>query len=104
MAADLAHRCAAGFRAAVSGGVQGGVDNVLKVAALALLVSACAPHPKLVPTPCISKDRALPAEPDRVGDKLTGNAGEDVKTLAGGLIRWQAYGRGMREIVESCRG
>ena len=53
--------------------------------------------------PCIAKDQVLPAEPAPIAPNLTGKADEDTRTLAGGLIRWQAYGRGLREILESCR-
>lgn len=72
--------------------------------AFALALSGCAPHVRYISTPCIAKDQALPNEPDKIGQKLTGRADEDVKILAANAIRLRAYGRGLRTIIEGCRG
>jgi hypothetical protein len=74
------------------------------VAAIALLaiLSACQTT-RYVTVPCITKDQALPAEPERVSDKLTGNAEQDVKTIAGSAVRLRAYAGGLRQILEGCR-
>jgi outer membrane protein assembly factor BamE (lipoprotein component of BamABCDE complex) len=58
---------------------------------------------RYVTVPCVSKDQALPAEPERVSDKLTGNAEQDVKTIAGSAVRLRAYAGGLRNILEGCR-
>jgi hypothetical protein len=71
---------------------------------LATIALAGCQTTRTIIAPCIGKDQAIPAEPDKLAPRLTGRADEDVRILAGGLIRWQNYGRGMRQIVESCRG
>jgi hypothetical protein len=58
---------------------------------------------RYVTIPCVSKDQALPAEPPKVGDKLTGQADEDVKTIAGSAVRLRAWGKGLHQILEGCR-
>jgi hypothetical protein len=67
-----------------------------------LLLSGCATT-RYVPTPCIAKDQQIPDEPGPVKDKLTGKADEDIRVVTGSLLRWQDYGRGLREVVEQCR-
>jgi hypothetical protein len=76
-----------------------------KLFAIALLgtLSACQTT-RYVAIPCVSKDQALPAEPEKVGPKLTGKADEDVKTIAGSAVRLRAWGRGLNQILEGCRG
>lgn len=74
------------------------------IAAAALLsLSACSTT-RYVTVPCISKDQAIPAEPEKVGGKLTGKADEDIKTIAGSAVRLRAWGQGLNTILEGCRG
>ena len=70
--------------------------------ALALALSGCTTT-RYVTVPCVSKDQQLPAEPEKVSDKLTGEADKDVRVLAGSAIRLRAWGRGLSEILEGCR-
>ena len=70
------------------------------VAAAALILSGCT---HTIVTPCISKDQALPEAPPKVHDQLTGEADKDTRVLAGGLIRWQSYAGGLRQILEQCQ-
>lgn len=72
-------------------------------ACAALLLTGCA-HDRFVTVPCITKEQALPAEPPKVSDKLTGRADEDIKTIAGSNVRLRAWGQGLRGILEGCRG
>lgn len=72
----------------------------LSLAAIAL--AGCQTTRTII-VPCVGKDQVLPAEPDKVAPRLTGKADEDSRILAGGLLRWQFYGRSMREIVDNCR-
>ena len=58
---------------------------------------------RYVTVPCVSKDQAIPAEPEKIGPKLTGRADEDVKIIAGSALRLRAWGQGLREIIEGCR-
>ena len=70
---------------------------------VALALSGCQTT-RYVAVPCIKKDQALPAEPERVGDKLTGQAQRDFQIVAGNNARLRAYGSGLRQIIEGCRG
>lgn len=71
-------------------------------ALILLSLSACTTT-RYVQVPCIGKDQQLPAEPPKVADKLTGNAGEDIKVIAGSNVRLRAWGVGLRGILEGCR-
>jgi hypothetical protein len=81
-----------------------GIDHkyVIALGMFALLLSGCSTT-RYVTVPCVGKDQVLPSEPEKVGGKLTGRADEDTRILAGGLIRWQAYGTGLRRILDGCR-
>jgi hypothetical protein len=75
------------------------------IAVVALLaLTGCAHEIRYVAVPCVAKDQQLPAEPPKVGDKLTGRADEDIKTIAGSNVRLRAWGQGLRQIIEGCRG
>lgn len=52
---------------------------------------------------CLDKDQTLPSEPERVGEKLTGDAQQDFRIVAGSAVELRAYGTGLRTILESCR-
>lgn len=73
------------------------------VVAIALALSACAPHPRYISTYCLSHDQQLPAEPPKVHDKLTGQADKDIGIIAGSAIRLRAWGEGLQDILEHCR-
>lgn len=69
---------------------------------LLLSLTGCATT-RYVTTPCLTKDQAIPAEPPRVHDKLTGRADEDLRTVAGSNIRLRSWGEGLNQILEGCR-
>lgn len=70
---------------------------------LGLLITGCAPKVKLVSVPCIdAKD--VPAEPESVRPRLTGNAASDVLVLADGLLAWKAYGLRLHGLTAGCVG
>jgi hypothetical protein len=71
--------------------------------ALLFALAGCAPHVRYIPTPCLTKDQALPAEPPKIHDKLTGKADEDLRIVAGSVVRLRAYASGLRLILEGCR-
>jgi len=73
---------------------------VIIIAALAL--SACTTT-RYVSVPCIGKDQQLPAEPEKVGESLTGQAQRDFQIVAGNNARLRAWGTGLRDILEGCR-
>jgi hypothetical protein len=69
---------------------------------IALALTGCATT-RYVTVPCISRDQQLPAEPERVKDKLTGQADKDLTIVAGSAIRLRAWGEGLQTILEGCR-
>ena len=73
---------------------------MLSLVLLAAL-SGCA-HTKYVTVPCLSEGQRIPEEPERVGSKLTGQAQEDFKIVAGSAVELRAWGRGLRGILEGC--
>ena len=70
---------------------------------LAFALAGCAPHVRYIPTPCLTKSQALPAEPPRVRSQLTGQADKDLRILAGSAVRLRAWGEGLQTILEGCR-
>lgn len=68
----------------------------------ALALTGCATT-RYAPVHCLTHDQALPAEPPKIKDKLTGDAAQDVGTLAGSAIRLRAWGEGLQTILEGCR-
>jgi hypothetical protein len=68
----------------------------------ALALSGCQTT-RFVQTYCLTKDHPLPAEPEKVAPKLTGEADKDLRIVAGSAVRLRAYGAGLRQILEGCR-
>lgn len=78
---------------------------------IAACLSACATTPPVgidvreveVPTPvaCVTREQ-LPAEPERVGDRLTGNAVVDLALVAASALELRkAFGE-QRALLEGC--
>ena len=76
--------------------------GIIGLCAVLFTLSGCT-HTRYVSVPCVAKDQALPAEPERVGSKLTGQAQEDFKIVAGSAVELRTYGQGLRTILEGCR-
>jgi hypothetical protein len=74
----------------------------LLAAALAIVLTGCAPHIVSVPVACIDA-KLVPAEPMPVHDKLTGVAANDAATLAVSLLEWKLYGRELAALVSGCK-
>jgi hypothetical protein len=70
---------------------------------VALLLLAGCTTTRYVTVPCVSKDQAIPAEPEKIHDKLTGQADKDIRIIAGNNVRLRAWGEGLRGILEGCR-
>ena len=74
-----------------------------------LLAGCCTPRVEYqvqrvaVPSPCVPADQ-IPAEPEQVGDKLTGNAAADLAIVAASAIDLRAWGRGMASDLQACAG
>ena len=60
---------------------------------------------RFVTVPCVSKeqyDGLKDSEPQRVKDRLTGKADEDIRTIAGSNVRLRAWGGGLLGIIGGC--
>lgn len=44
------------------------------------------------------------AEPKRVGDRLNGNAQDDIKTIAGSAVELRTYSEGLLGVIHGCVG
>ena len=72
----------------------------------AFFLSGCTTT-RYVRTACIDQEqyeRLRDAEPEKISDKLTGRADEDIRTIAGSAVRLRSWGRGMLGVLEGCRG
>ena len=83
---------------------------MLSALAAALLLAGCAtPQPGIqvrtvpvpTPVPCVKREE-IPAEPDLVGDKLTGQAAADLVTVGQSALELRRWGRAMRSVLEAC--
>lgn len=79
-----------------------------KLLCLSLLTLAgCAHSPRYVQIPCLTDEQYQElerAKPEKIGGKLTGKADEDIKPIAGRLIRVEAWGDGLLGVLKGCRG
>ena len=81
-----------------------------------LALAACGPsvqvdHPVSVPkvvtvervvtVPCIEPEQ-VPAAPALAGDNLTGDAVQDVSTVAANKLRWQGYAGELAALIKGC--
>ncbi len=69
-----------------------------------LALSGCSTT-RYVSTPCLTQeqlDELRKAEPPKVGDRLTGNAAEDIKPIAGSNVRLRAWGHGLLNVLGGC--
>jgi hypothetical protein len=86
-----------------------GVEMARKLALAGVVVvtlSACQTT-RFVTVPCVSKDQLeqqRQAEPEKIHDKLTGRADEDIRPIAGSAVKLRAWGNGMLGILEGCTG
>jgi len=78
--------------------------SLLVIAAVAL--SGCATvHTRYSTVYCVTPDqyaKLKQAEPPKVGDKLTGNAQDDLKTIAGSAVRLRTFSDGLLGVIGSC--
>lgn len=75
----------------------------LLVITFVLTLSGCAT--RYVAVPCLTQqqyDELKQAEPPKIGDKLTGRADEDIKSIAGSNIRLRAWGHGLLNVLGGC--
>lgn len=80
------------------------MTRALRMGLLALALSGCTTT-RYVSTPCLTPEQLAElkqAEPPKVSDKLTGNAAEDIKPIAGSNIRLRAWGHGLLTVLGGC--
>ena len=75
------------------------------IAAMTLAVAGCAPGPReiRVPIAVACAPAALPAEPEAIAPRLTGNAERDIGIVAASALRLRQWGRELRAMLEACR-
>lgn len=72
--------------------------------ALMLLLTGCA-QTRYVQTFCVTGaqlEQLQHAKPGKVRDQLTGKADEDLKKVAGRLVRVEAWGDGLIDVLGGC--
>jgi hypothetical protein len=88
------------------GDPRGGTVPIYGAALLALALTGCATtHTRWVQTYCVTPDqyaKLKQAGPPKVGDKLTGNAQDDLKTIAGSAVRLRTFSDGLLGVIGSC--
>ena len=73
---------------------------------LAASLTACA-TPRYQRVACLTPEQLAELkkqEPEKVGDKLTGRADEDLRTVSGSAIRLRSWGQGLVGVLEGCSG
>jgi len=89
--------------------------RIIIVAAGVITLSACATTPVSkpaveikevrvnvpVPTPCVTKNQ-IPAEPEKVGDKIVGDPRRDLDTISASALRLRAWGKTLAAILVGC--
>jgi hypothetical protein len=82
--------------------------GVVIIPALLLALTGCATtHERFTPVYCVTPSQLntlKKAEPERVGQKLTGQAQDDLKIIAGNDIALRAYSDGLLGVIQGCTG
>lgn len=71
-----------------------------------MLIAGCA-HTPGPTTRCVTREQFEQIkrdEPPKIADKLSGNAAEDIKPIAGSAVRLRSYARGLVDILGGCVG
>jgi hypothetical protein len=80
------------------------VKRTCAIIALVVTLAGCTTT-RYVSTPCLTKEQheeLKRSEPPKIGDKLTGNAAEDIKPIAGSNVRLRAWGKGLLNVLGGC--
>jgi hypothetical protein len=71
----------------------------------AFVLASCAGHVRYVSVYCLTPpqyQKLKDAEPGKVGSKLTGNAQDDLKTIAGSAIELRQYDGDLLNVLGGC--
>ena len=69
-------------------------------------LTACA-TPRYQTVKCLTSEQLAELkkqEPEKVGEKLTGRADEDLRIVSGSAIRLRSWGLGLVGVLEGCSG
>jgi hypothetical protein len=72
-----------------------------------LLLTGCVTRIRYVPVYCITKEQLAELQaqrPGKIRDKLTGKADEDLRLVTGKLVRVEAWGDGLIDVLGGCTG
>lgn len=79
--------------------------------AISFFLSSCAlfkqGETRYVPVYCVTAEQykqLVDAQPKKVGDRLTGQAQDDFKIVAGSAIALRVYSDGLLEVIGNCVG
>lgn len=78
--------------------------RIFSLALAAMLLSGCGTT-KYITVYCITKaqlEQLKAAKPGKIRDQLTGKADEDAKKITGRLVRVEAWGDGMLDVLGGC--
>lgn len=78
--------------------------RIFSALCLALLLSGCATT-RYVTVYCLTKAQLAELQskkPGKIRDQLTGKADEDLKKVTGRLVRVEAWGDGMLDVLGGC--
>lgn len=104
--ADIRHRvmpvARSGQQSCITLGTRARKRLALAVPLAFLTLTGCV-QTRYVTVYCLDKNQALPSEPPKISDKLTGKADEDLRIVTGSAIRLRAWGVGLQGILEGCR-
>lgn len=78
----------------------------LLLIAAAVAVSGCA-HTRYVTVHCVTAEqhqKLKDAEPERIGGKLSGQAQDDLKIIAGNNVELREYSHGLLGVIGGCVG
>lgn len=81
-----------------------GVPLAIVLLAIVLLLTGCA-HTRYVTAYCVTRaqlEQLQHAKPGKVRDQLTGKADEDLRKVAGRLVRVEAWGDGLLDVLGGC--
>jgi hypothetical protein len=76
----------------------------LAIVLAALALSGCV-HTRYVPTYCVTKaqlEELRAQRPQAIRDQLTGDADKDLRLVTGKLVRVQAWGDGLLDVLGAC--
>jgi hypothetical protein len=82
-----------------------GKSHKIALCAISLVALESCQHTRYTPVYCVTPqqlERLKANKPSKVRDQLTGQADEDLKKVAGRLVRVEAWGDGLLTVLGGC--